>query len=287
VIFQVINHHANEIFTPEVIHYGIVGTILIGLYSYFESDFLIYLSAIIVNWTMATDIASFIRPYTFWIIVVYSAIAIYRARLSASMVVLLFILNSLIMSYTFVSEIKSTPQKTETIDQVSSVMEDKLTARKLRCDKKEFLYALEDVCYKYNISTNHLLFVMWLESGLNPSAVNSSSQASGLLQFLPSTAKAMNEDHSKIKLMNGKRQLKLVDKYLGLYGSKIEQCDDVYLLYLLIFYPAAISKVKENPDYVFPQAVIDANPTMFSGENNYRELKKYIDKKMLIAGINI
>jgi len=50
---------------------------------------------------------------------------------------------------------------------------------------------LEEVSKNLHINPNWLMAVMWHESGINPARQNKSGGASGLVQFMPATAKAL------------------------------------------------------------------------------------------------
>ena len=54
---------------------------------------------------------------------------------------------------------------------------------------------------KLNIDPKDLLGIMNSESGLNPQAVNKSSGATGLIQFMPATAKSLGTTVSPMLLL--------------------------------------------------------------------------------------
>ena len=167
-------------------------------------------------------------------------------------------------------------------------MESKLSGKKLKCDVDDFIVKLNSVSDKHEISSTHLLFILWMESNLNPEAVNKISRAIGLIQTTPTTLNVLHYNYDDVKDMNGLQQLTVVDKYLQSQDKLISKCDDVYMLYLVIFYPAAIYKVDgHRNDYIFPDIVVRQNPAIFKDGAGYVQLKKYIDKKMIIAGIGV
>ena len=87
------------------------------------------------------------------------------------------------------------------------------------------------------IDPNWLMIVMYFESGLNPSAVNKYSGATGLIQFMPKTAQRLGTSTDELKTMDAISQLDYVEKYLSAYKGKMESLTDVYLS---VFYPAAV-----------------------------------------------
>ena len=58
-------------------------------------------------------------------------------------------------------------------------------------NKEEFINKVIKISRELGIDPNWLMFVMWFDSRLNPKAVNQTSMAGGLIQFMPSTAKAL------------------------------------------------------------------------------------------------
>lgn len=120
---------------------------------------------------------------------------------------------------------------------------------------------------KWGIPFEWLCNLMNHESAgtFNP-AIQNSIGATGLIQFLKSTAKSMGTTTSNLASLSFQGQLEWVDKYLegwkstwkargiitnGKANDKFQQPD----LFMTIFYPAAIGK----PDYQFPAKVQSAN----------------------------
>lgn len=112
-------------------------------------------------------------------------------------------------------------------------------------DKDAFITKLNSICDKLGISSDWLIAIMYNESGLNPAAVNQKSGATGLIQFMPATAKALGTSTYELKSMSSLNQLDYVYKYFKPYSGKIDNIQDCYLC---IFFPAALNK----PDsYIF------------------------------------
>lgn len=111
----------------------------------------------------------------------------------------------------------------------------------IKNNTEEFLAKLSDIARKLNIEPDWLMIVMYAESRINPSAVNPITGATGLIQFMPSTATWLGTTTSLLKNMSNIQQLDYVLKYyqnLGLTG-KIKSVHD---LYLGTFFPAALGK---------------------------------------------
>ena len=112
-------------------------------------------------------------------------------------------------------------------------------AEKILFNQKVKQYAKE-----LDTEADWLMCVMWFESRLNPAAVNTRSGATGLIQFLPTTAVSLGTTTEALKQMSGSQQLEYVYKYLKRYKGKLNTLSDVYLT---VFYPYAVGK---PADYV-------------------------------------
>jgi len=98
--------------------------------------------------------------------------------------------------------------------------------------------------------------LMNFETGgsFSPSIVNRTSGATGLIQFIPSTAAGMGTSTSALAAMSQLEQMRWVEAYLENKvpaGGFTNPTD----LYMAVFYPVAIG----NPDYQFPSHVVAAN----------------------------
>ncbi len=76
-----------------------------------------------------------------------------------------------------------------------------------------------------------LLNVMAIESMFNPSARNSQpgQTATGLLQFIETTAQSMGTTTAAIRRMNPVEQLNLVERYLTPFRGRLNNMADVYM----------------------------------------------------------
>jgi hypothetical protein len=106
-------------------------------------------------------------------------------------------------------------------------------------NKTAFINELESVAKRLNIDPNWILAVMYKESRLNPQAVNKTGGATGLIQFMPNTAKGLGTSTADLYNMTNVEQLKYVEKYFKPYKDKIKSYLD---LYLVTFFPVALSK---------------------------------------------
>jgi hypothetical protein len=103
------------------------------------------------------------------------------------------------------------------------------------------LNALIESAKRISIDPNWLASVIAFETGgtWSPSIKNAvGSGATGLIQFMPSTAKQLGTTVSDLAVMSFKDQLKYVEAYFGWF-SGLHNLEDVYLA---VFYPKAIGQ---------------------------------------------
>lgn len=88
---------------------------------------------------------------------------------------------------------------------------------KLKRDKKqygpEFLNKVKQIAKRINCNYRDLLAVMNSESGIRADARNSASSATGLIQFVESTAKSLGTTTAALKQMTPIQQLDYVEKF--------------------------------------------------------------------------
>lgn len=153
----------------------------------------------------------------------------------------------------------------------------------VKTNKEAFIDRVSEISQALGISPDWLMFVMMCESGLNAQAVNPNGGATGLIQFMPATAKYLGTTTTALRAMSNVEQLDWVYKYFRPYTGRLTS---VYDLYLVTFFPAALGK----PDsYVFrttslsAKTIADANPGIDLDNNDeitVGEFKNYIDYKM-------
>lgn len=106
-------------------------------------------------------------------------------------------------------------------------------------ERARFIAEVSAVSRRLDINPNWLYFTMYRESSFLPYAKNPNSSASGLIQFMESTAKRLGTTTAAIRAMTPTEQLKYVELYYKPYRGKMKSFFD---LYLATFYPAAIGK---------------------------------------------
>jgi hypothetical protein len=142
---------------------------------------------------------------------------------------------------------------------------------------------LSSLAKKLDVKKSWLYDVIQIESGWNPSAVNARSGASGLFQFMPSTAKVLGTSVEQIRKDSVSRQLDLAYKMLSPYRGRIHS---VYDLYLAVFYPAAIGKsnrfvIGSEKSLGYANLVSVQNPAISKGRNylTVGDVKKFVREK--------
>lgn len=104
---------------------------------------------------------------------------------------------------------------------------------------QQFLDKLDSVSSKMGVPSESLLKVMNNESGLRTDAVNPRGGATGLIQFMPATARGLGTTTEALKSMSATQQLDYVAKYYAPYNGKLHNATD---LYTVTFYPAMLGK---------------------------------------------
>jgi hypothetical protein len=131
---------------------------------------------------------------------------------------------------------------------------------------KEDIKSIESVAKYFDIRPEWLANLINFESGgtFNP-AITNSIGATGLIQFMPTTAEGLGTSTTELRKMNFQQQMKYVKKYIYNFyktkgwidkngnpiKNKIKQID----LFMIIFYPKSVG----NEEYPFPSNVVRAN----------------------------
>jgi hypothetical protein len=123
---------------------------------------------------------------------------------------------------------------------------------------QDFRYRVIDIAIDLNIPVDFLMACMAFESGRSFRADKKNlagSGATGLIQFMPSTAIALGTTTADLAKMSAEDQLHYVHKYFLPYRHKLKTIDDVYMA---ILWPKAIG---EPDDYVLFDIV--SKPTTY------------------------
>ena len=91
-----------------------------------------------------------------------------------------------------------------------------------------FIQEVEAMAQRLGTRPEYLMAVMSFESGLDPTAVNGTSGATGLIQFLDSTAAGLGTSTAELSQMSAIDQLKYVEAYLEPFKGKLDTLEGVY-----------------------------------------------------------
>jgi Ca2+-binding RTX toxin-like protein len=107
---------------------------------------------------------------------------------------------------------------------------------------QDFLNKVAGIGQRLNLVPEYLIAVMGFETGgtYSPSIRNAAgSGATGLIQFMPSTAKSLGTTTDALAKMTAIQQLDYVEKYFKPYANRLISLEDTYMA---VLYPAAIGK---------------------------------------------
>ena len=108
----------------------------------------------------------------------------------------------------------------------------------------DFNGKLDKVAKELGVKKEALIAIMKHESGVNPKAVNPMSGATGLIQFMPDTARKLGTSTDELRKMDGVEQLDYVYKYFKMVGVRPGM--DLGDLYMAVFMPAHIGKPEDT-----------------------------------------
>ncbi len=107
---------------------------------------------------------------------------------------------------------------------------------------QEFKDKVMQIADRLGANPNYLMAVMSFESGgtFSPSVKNAAgSGATGLIQFMPSTAKGLGTTVQALAAMSAEEQLDYVARHFAPYKNRLKTIEDTYMA---VLYPAAIGK---------------------------------------------
>lgn len=114
---------------------------------------------------------------------------------------------------------------------------------------KPFLNEVSRVSKKLNIKEEDLLKAIQFETAgsFDPAQPAGTSNAVGLIQFMPKTAEGLGTTTAELSKMSRAQQMKYVDKHLSMFLKDKDKEYDFGDLYMAIHWPAAVGK---SNDYV-------------------------------------
>jgi len=161
---------------------------------------------------------------------------------------------------------------------------------KIKLDKA-FLDKTKEISARIGCDYKDLLAVMNSESGLSSTARNPHGGATGLIQFMPATAKALGTTTDELARMSPSQQLDYVEKFFnmnkkayGMEGKKLSGAD----LYLLIFLPAranseVLTGIGENY-YAYNKGLdLDKDGKITKSDLQRRIASRYVDESKVFG----
>jgi hypothetical protein len=105
---------------------------------------------------------------------------------------------------------------------------------------------------------SHLMSAMAFETGerFTPDVRNKASGATGLIQFMPTTAKSLGTTTAALAQMSAVDQLDFVKAYLKPFKGKMTTLSDVYMT---ILFPAAVGKPEAHVLFKSPTKAYEQN----------------------------
>ena len=104
----------------------------------------------------------------------------------------------------------------------------------------DFMTEVGKVASNLGIDTSNLIAIMKSESSLNPQAVNPVTGASGLIQFMPNTAKSLGTTVEELRKMTAVQQLPYVEKYFK--SVRVQPGSSAGRLYAYVFLPGRANR---------------------------------------------
>lgn len=127
----------------------------------------------------------------------------------------------------------------------------------------EFLRRTVELCARLGMDPDHLLAVMSFETGgtFSPSIKNPGSSATGLIQFMGSTAARLGTSTAELASMSAETQLGYVEKYFAPWAGRLHTVADVYMA---VFAPSGVGQPDSFALYVAPSSAYQANAPLDS-----------------------
>jgi hypothetical protein len=114
------------------------------------------------------------------------------------------------------------------------------------------------LCANLGMNHDYLMSAMAFESGetFSPSIKNKGTGATGLIQFMETTAKGLGTSLDELAAMTAVQQLDYVEKYFRQFKGKLQTIEDHYMA---ILWPAAVGKPDDYVIFAKPSQAYDQN----------------------------
>lgn len=198
--------------------------------------------------TKVSNVAS--EPNNYWVDIKTPPISLPSMDKAVSLSIIFKLINGKNLSPRKINSIKSTEKlakKNKGIEKVAMKYESVASVgsknKGLKNKSPEFIRELIAVGNRLNIDPGFLAAVMFSESGFNHTAVNPKGGATGLIQFMPSTAKRLGISTEDLKSMTDVEQLAYVERFFKPWAGRIKTAGD---LYMATFLPVFVGKPSDH-----------------------------------------
>ena len=150
----------------------------------------------------------------------------------------------------------------------------------IKTNKDAFIAELQRYCNLLGFDPEWLMTVMYAESRVNEKARNPKTKATGLIQFMPSTAKGLNTTVDALYNLTNVQQLYFVYLYFKPFAGRVHS---VYDLYKCVFFPAMLGKADDwvaQTSSLSAETVAKYNPIIDMNHNHQitvSEFCAYVD----------
>lgn len=103
------------------------------------------------------------------------------------------------------------------------------------------------IANRLGIKPEWIADVIYIESGYNPKAYNKNGGASGLIQWVPTTALGYGITTEKIRSLSNLQQIPYIERYLKDQIKSAGMPKDWFETYLLVFHPYWVGKPETTP----------------------------------------
>lgn len=152
--------------------------------------------------------------------------------------------------------------------------------------RNQFQNEVIQICTDLGIANpDWLMLVMYAESRINPQARNGGSTATGLIQFLESTAKDIGTTTAKLYTMNHVQQLPYVKEYLRRLIIEKGKPESAYDLYFLVHSKKGFGKADDYVMYVKGSLAYQYNPLDYNNDGTVTvgEIKAFLNKALPVT----
>ncbi len=122
----------------------------------------------------------------------------------------------------------------------------------------EFRAKVIAICADLGCDPDHLMAAMAFETGetFRPDIQNKLSKATGLIQFMPATARGLGTTIAALAAMTAVAQLDFVAKYFKPMRGRMNRLEDVYMA---ILFPVAVGKPNSFALFAAPSLEYEQN----------------------------